>query len=237
MSFMFNQEYTIFLFPFAGGSAQSFTSLTTSFEQHSFLRPIPVHYPGRGILFGERLCENIECLVDALYEEVKNSIVEPYVFWGHSMGGLLSYLLTRKLKKGGEKLPKHLFISACAGPSVSRNFSTEQLSSIQFWNFIKELGGCPKELLEEDELMDLFEPVLRADFKCIEQYTHKEEEKLNVPITLLLGNQDRISLSEAKLWQEETSLPVRIRYFEGGHFFLFNHVSEITDLIYQTSLS
>lgn len=46
------------------------------------------------------------------------------------------------------------------------------------------LNGTPREILGNDELMELILPVLRADFAILETYEYHEEPPLDVPITV-----------------------------------------------------
>lgn len=66
--------------------------------------------------------------------------------------------------------PQGLIISGCHAPHLH---SERQLSHRDDADFIAELidiGGCSPELRENQELMSLFLPLLRADFYATESY-------------------------------------------------------------------
>lgn len=92
------------------------------------------------------------------------------------------------------------------------------------------MGGCPEEILTNNELMVLFEPSLRADFKAIETYVYEKKNPLKIPLTVFIGNKDRVTWEDAKAWQDESAHAVDIKEFEGNHFFIFQHKKEITAL-------
>ncbi len=223
-------KYTLFLFPYAGGSSYSFNTLLPFLEPYFNVKVI--EYPGRGVCFGKELVSDIKMLVDIVFLDVKEDLNRHYFFWGHSMGALVCYLLAKKIQDMGvQESPKYLFLSGSRGPKVPITSSSHTLPYNTFWAVINDLGGCPDEVLQSEELKELFEPILRADFKCMETYKHIEQSKLNVPITLMLGTNDTVSEQEAKLWEAETSEPVDLHLFEGDHFFIFEQYQGIVDLI------
>lgn len=222
-------KYTLFLFPYAGGSSYSLNSLIPLLEPYFNVRAI--EYPGHGTCFEKDLVSDINKLTDLVFLDVQEDLHRPYIFWGHSMGALVCYLLTKKLQDMGYKVPEHLFLSGSRGPQFPITSSSHTLPYEAFWKVIQDLGGCPDEVLQSEELKELFEPILRSDFKCMETYRHIGGAHLNVPISLLLGREDTVSESEAKLWEAETSGPVELHMFEGNHFFIFEQSQSVVDLI------
>ena len=69
--------------------------------------------------------------------------------------------------------------------------------------------------------MELFSPILRADFELCETYTFREDEPLDVPISAFGGLEDPdVSRDDLMAWKEHTRGPFKLRMFPGGHFFL-----------------
>lgn len=218
----------LYTFSFAGGSSYSLDLYKKYFlEQHTL---ISQEYPGRGRKMGLSLIDEASQLVEHFYSDFKHRS-DYFCFYGHSMGTLVSYLLTRKLHKNGNALPLHLFVSGRGGPANALDETRYNLPKVEFWQRIKELGGSPEEVLADQDLMDFFEPILRADFKTIETYQYQEAEPLDIPITVFLGKDDKVTEEEALLWQKETTHPIDIHYFSGGHFFVFDHAKEIAGIM------
>jgi len=95
------------------------------------------------------------------------------------------------------------------------------LSDSEFLNALEQYGGLPKEAVREQEFMELFLPVLRADLKIDEKYTYAPDAPLVCPITVLGGEDDPITrLTELEGWSSETIRDFSLRLFEGGHFFV-----------------
>ncbi|OAD23667.1 Microcystin synthetase associated thioesterase, partial [Candidatus Thiomargarita nelsonii] len=108
------------------------------------------------------------------------------------MGSILGYLLTKRILNAGKPAPLHLFVSGRKAPSVVDDDPPKhQLPKQKFINHINVLGGLPPEILEHTELMDFFEPILRADFQAIETYIYQPASPFDIPITILQGLADK----------------------------------------------
>ncbi len=223
------KQPNLFLFPFAGGSSYSYRMFKDIFPKEFSLTSI--EYPGRGARMRENLLKETQSLVAQSDLTVSRGLHAPYFFFGHSMGTLISYLLIKKFQKEKKELPVHLFVSGRGGPSQPPENIRHNLPTDEFWTAVEELGGCPEEVLSSKELKEFFEPILRADFEALETYQYESSAPLNIPITIFLGKDDKVTHEEALLWQRETIYPIEIHYFEGGHFFIFDHVKEISQLI------
>ena len=113
-----------------------------------------------------------------------------------------------------------------------------QLGKEDFLRYIDELGGLPQELLHNAEFMDFVEPILRADFQAVETYAYQPSPPHEVPLTVLAGKEDlKTPYMDILPWKKESGIPVRIELFTGGHFFIFDHVSEIATFFATTLLS
>ncbi len=227
------KKLNLYCLPFAGGNKYSYREFVE--KAPSFLNIITLEYPGRGAKTKEPLLSDINSLVDNLYKQMSNDIdVINYGLYGHSMGGLISYLLTLKIIENKKQAPSHLFITGTAGPSApSRQEEKKRylLSKKKFIEEIIELDGMPEEILQNEELLYYFEPILRSDFKLSENYIHKDHTPLNIPITVITGTAEDIEQDDILLWQKETIFKVDFKKMPGKHFFIFKHTQAIIDII------
>ncbi|MGZ7274526.1 thioesterase II family protein, partial [Streptococcus pyogenes] len=77
-------------------------------------------------------------------------------------------------------------------------------------------------VLQNDELMDLFLPPLRADLAIYETHSPEPGEPLSIPMTAMGGARDHTLVREdIEAWREHTRGAFTSRMFEGGHFYLF----------------
>jgi surfactin synthase thioesterase subunit len=210
----------LFCFPFAGGGAISYRGLGNRFDGVSVST---LELPGRGTRFSEPLLYELDHIVDDLCERIRCRLDNSYAFFGHSMGATVAYALTKRIIEEGLPQPRILFLSGSRGPSVSRNEQRHLLPRPEFFEMLMKLGGCPEEILNERELMELYEPVLRADFAVIDNYRHRQTPPLNMPIIVFNGVDDSVSADEAREWQRESTQLIRYFEFPGDHFFIFRH--------------
>lgn len=218
--------------PFAGGTSFSFRPIQNYLDQS--IQVTSVEFPGHGTRFREPLINDLHSLVEDIYAQLPINGT-PFALWGHSMGGIAAYLLAHLIRFHNRPLPIHLFISGSSAPSIPRREkSVYCLPRDAFIEKLNTYGGVPKEVLEETELMDLFLPVLRADFQALETYQYINTTPLPIPITAMYGNQEEINEKDVLAWQQESSLPLILKRYEGKHFFIFENAASIANDISNT---
>ncbi|MCP4020309.1 MAG: thioesterase [Desulfobacteraceae bacterium] len=232
-----HQKIQLFFFPFAGASFYSYNPLVKALPEHRF-DTHTLELPGRGKRIKDPLLSNVSDMADDLFGKIKDQISPPYVFFGHSLGSIVSYEVVLKIVDNGLEPPIHFFASGRGGPQVpSKNKNTEFLDEDAFYEKLKNYGGTPDQVLQEKELMAFFEPVLRADFIAAESYECRHCHKIPVPISVLNGTLDSVKPHEALKWQAITESPITCKEFYGKHFFLFDHTKDIGSIICQTLLN
>jgi surfactin synthase thioesterase subunit len=222
----------VFFIPFAGGNRYSFREYFKKIPPA--LDFIALEYPGRGMRMNDALLTDVGAIVNDLYSQIRQQVGgTPYAIFGHSMGALVAFLLARKLSDHRDRLPKYLFLTGTSGPSaISRNIKQRhQLGREEFIHAIREMGGLPDEILANEELLEYFEPILRADFTAVETYRYAEARPLNIPMTIVTGTDEEMSEEDISLWQQESVCRVKFQKLPGGHFFVLSHVAAILEMI------
>lgn len=214
----------------AGGDKYSWRryqeALSTQIEK------VFLELPGRGDRFSEPLLQSTDEMIDDLYEQVRNLLDRPYVLVGKSMGALHTYLLLHKIRENAQPLPLHVFLGSRKCPtSYTQHVKIATLSSEEFWEGVKGYGGCPPALLQHKELMELYEPILRADFHSLESYVHQVKSPLPISATVMVGKEDKIALSETYSWQDHFSQEITFHKMLGGHFFMHEQAFTISKMI------
>lgn len=227
----YNSQLRLFMLPYAGGNMYSYRSLENELGAKVLAHPLEL--PGRGRRFTEALITDITKAVDDLFDHIKEYLRKPYAFFGHSMGSVLAYLITSKINREGYPLPVHIF---CSGRSGLWNEHPEPwylLPSDAFWKKIYDLGGLPGSNALNDELRSMFEPILRADFELVQTIEKQEYGKyymVNVPITVFLGKDDRITTAPSS-WHQHTRYQPQVVYFEGNHFYFLDQHTLLAEYI------
>ncbi|MEU9191962.1 thioesterase II family protein [Streptomyces hundungensis] len=188
-----------------------------------------VQLPGRGSRYGEPMFASLKALVAAFLDEVPLG-PEPFAFFGHSLGSLIAYEVTRALRDAGRPLPYRLILSGYPAPHRRHVRATDPLHRLPDDELIERVakihGGIPQEVLDSAELRELIVGPLRDDYRVLETYTWREAEPLPVPITLLGGSADH-PREELDAWREHTTQDLTIRQFPGGHFYLREHPAPV----------
>lgn len=226
-----DNSVNLFCLPYAGGNKYAFRKYQELAP--SFIRCIPLELPGRGKRLKEPLLDNITEMVEDIFGQISHLLsADPFAIYGHSLGGTLAYLLAHKIKAATGLEPKHLFISGCSGPSNKiKEVPTHMLDRAKFIKKLREIGGSPEEILNDSKLLDFFEPMLRADFKAVETFEYRELERFNIPITAIIGLEEKIAVEDANLWEIETHGNVKVIELPGDHFFIFPQAETIIKLI------
>jgi medium-chain acyl-[acyl-carrier-protein] hydrolase len=221
----------LFCFHYAGGGASIFQSW--SHKLPSDIEVYAVQLPGRETRFGERPFTSLLPLVDKLCRVIYPYINIPYVFFGHSMGALVSFELAQMICKRYGKSPEHLFVSGRLAPHLqSSKPQIHQLPPAEFLEEIRLLNGTPDSILNNKELMELIIPILRADFAVCETYQYQPSEPLTCPITVIGGNLDKsVDFHRLQSWQQHTTNHCSLHILDGDHFFVNTCQSEVLKII------
>ncbi|HEX7181023.1 MAG TPA: thioesterase II family protein [Thermoanaerobaculia bacterium] len=210
----------MFCFPYAGGGASTYRGWSASLPPD--VEVCPVQLPGRESRLREEPFTRPEPLIRILADVLAPHMDMPFVFFGHSMGGMISFELSRELRRRGRTLPLHLFVSGRRAPHVPpREEPIHNLPEPEFIEELRRLQGTPEEVLQHAELMKLLTPVLRADFSVNETYTYTEEEPLDPGISAFGGlGDDEVTREDLEGWKQHTRGKFRLRMLPGDHFFL-----------------
>jgi medium-chain acyl-[acyl-carrier-protein] hydrolase len=214
-------QVRLLCFHHAGGGASFYREWLKPDAFPEDIRVLPVQLPGREDRFREPAFQTMQPLVDALLDNIAPFLVPPFGFFGHSMGALVAFELTRQLQTAGRPLPIHVFLSAKRPPHLTRRAALAGLPDTELTAAVRTLNGTPAEVFEHRELVALMLPILRADFSVSETYPYRVGDPLACPITAFVGTTDpEASETDAQAWVRETREPLAVRVFEGDHFFI-----------------
>lgn len=213
----------LFCFPYAGGGASAYFAWSRALRDDP-IEVVAVQPPGRENRLREEPYRDLASLVAALDAAIAPRLDRPFAFFGHSMGALLAFELTRRLRESGGPLPAHLFVSGARAPDLADD--DEPLHPIADDDAFLEAvatryGGIPPIVLENAELRSVILPALRADMTLTESYVYRDTPPFPCDIAAY-GGADDARVGEARLarWRGWTSGDFSCRQYEGDHFFL-----------------
>lgn len=219
----------LFCMPYAGGGVAPyrlwFRSLPDDIEVHA------VQLPGRESRLRETPLTSIHEMVHAVRPAIEAATDLPYAIFGHSMGALMAYELTCVLESSTSRSPSRLFVSARRGPDEpDHRPPVHGLPEPQFLDELQErYGAIPDAVRSEPELMELLLPVLRADIRAVETYVPTPDAIVRCPVEVYGGISDTHPMpAQLSQWSRVVSTPVRIRTFDGDHFYLNSQREALT---------
>jgi medium-chain acyl-[acyl-carrier-protein] hydrolase len=214
-------ETCLFLFPYAGGGPAVFNKWVSEFPSNT--ESWIAHYPGRGSRHHETPIKQISALAENLFHAIQPLLSKPFVFFGHSLGGLVAFELARHLRRKDLPQPQILFISGCGAPHLpDPHPPIHSLPDMEFLKSLQQLNGIPAELSHQPDVMQFLLPSLRADFEAVELYGYvSDEAPLPIPIVAFGGSHDpRLSRERIDGWAVHSDSGFQSQYFPGDHFFI-----------------
>lgn len=206
----------LFCIPFEGGGTHSFKPWEHKLNRDFDLEILELS--GRGnklkLPFYNSLAEGI----DDLYSDISGILPgQPYAFYGHGLGGLLTYELYFKIKNEGLPLPFHIFISDLFPPHMKKKKEINNLPDNDFFSEVVKQGLIPEKLLKHEILIEMIRPVLRADIRIMESHHFNSgREKLACPLTVFAGVKNGIKKNELYSWSGYTEKDFNLHQFSGG---------------------
>lgn len=223
-----NAQYRLIIFPHAGGTAQRYHKWATYFSD-SPIEVVIIQYPGRAERLQQKPITSMTELIDQLYKAFQNYLDKPFLTYGHSLGGLVSYELMSKLNKSNQQIARKMIISGKRAPHLKASYQpVHKLTDSELIRVIREFNGTPSEILDAQDLLTLLLPCIRSDFMIDETYQHKESPQLDVALLVLGGENDPLAtLEELMPWRFYVSNDFKIKVYQGDHFFHFKNEKEI----------
>ncbi|MFG3207669.1 thioesterase II family protein [Streptomyces sp. NPDC048192] len=190
--------------------------------------------PGRGPRDTRPALTHAGELIEHFLHELDDRLTGRYAFFGHSMGGLVAYELTRRILDLGRTPPVWLGVSARGtlhpdGDAVRRH----TMSDAELRRELAAMGGTPSELLDHEELWELFAPTIRADLRMSETWrTRPLDAPLPVPLSVFGGTRDQVAPPHRlDGWAAASEHFLGRHLFDGGHFYFQDRLPDVTGRI------
>jgi len=204
-------------FAHAGAGASSFNGWPRLLPPEVQL--VKAQLPGREDNLARPALRQIGPLVDELLPQVVGLCDRPFAVYGHSMGALVAFEVTRALRRCGRGLPVALFVSGRRAPHKPLRLPRlHSLSDEALVAHLRGMGGTASELLDRPRWRAHYLPTMRADLELSDMYACAQEPPLDCPLYAFLGDADReMHREDWEAWSEQAAAGFERQLLPGGH--------------------
>jgi medium-chain acyl-[acyl-carrier-protein] hydrolase len=210
----------LYAFPHAGAGSTAVRRLCTELADE--FDTFGVRLPGRE----SRLSDPVETVMAELADKLADELVRhaegrPVVLYGHCAGSAIAYEVARRLDPGQLR---GLAVSSHPAPGSIRREPTWALPREDFLRQVETDGYLPPQILGNEEMLEIYEAVVRADYELIETYELALYERGSVdPVsapTVAVYSRDDHTTERAHIdaWSAFTTGPFQVvPLASGGH--------------------
>lgn len=221
------QPVLLHCFAHAGAGVSSFRGWPA--DLGTGVTPVPHLLPGRDARRREPRVTGREALLAELMDHFR-APPGPYVLYGHSLGALVAYTLTRALHEAGLPGPALLAVGACPPPDTASELSDAcRDSDERLLPLLDAVGALPEGAAPGDFWHRSVMPVLRDDLTLADRLRAAARAPvgggpLTVPVLAVAGEDDPVARPDQLAgWQRWTAGALVTRTLPGDHFFVRGH--------------
>ncbi|MFL6143041.1 MAG: thioesterase II family protein [Labedaea sp.] len=224
------QAVRMVLFPHAGGSASYYLPLSEALSPYADV--LTVQYPGRSDRFSEPCVDSVGALARGVADELRDWLDRPIVLFGHSLGASVAFEVARWLAADLAVPARELVVSGRHAPADVRDSGVHRRDDNGLLAQLSSMNGTDPRVLAEPELMEMFLPALRADYRAAETYVYSPGPPLGCPILALVGDSDDyVSPAQMRRWRDYTTGEFELAVLPGDHFYLAPQRSAVVSAI------
>lgn len=222
------------VFPHAGGAAVAYRALGTALAAAGSDAYV-MQYPQRG----DRLAHPAPVTVGELAQDLFDAgdwggitqTAGPLRLFGHCMGAVVAFEFARIAERNGVDVGA-LWVSASEAPSAVAASPSLPTAEAEIIAEMVDLGGTDPQLLADDDFVELLLMAVRADYEAFNRYACGTDVKIAADVYTVGGDRDhRISEDMLRSWEIHTTGAFTVSMFEGGHFYVNDHLADVAELI------
>lgn len=218
------------VFPHAGGAAAAYRGFATALAATGNDAYV-VQYPQRADRLSHPAPDTVEQLAADLYAAGDWARIGPLRLFGHCMGAIIAFEFARVAEEHGVDVGQ-LWVSASQAPHTVVTSPRLPTADAEVVANMVDLGGTDPRLLDDEEFIELLVRAVRADYVAFNRYVCGPDRKIRADIHLLGGRGDhRVSQDMLRRWEIHTGQAVTLTLFDGGHFYLNEHIDTVAELI------
>ena len=232
----------LYLLPYAGSGAMVYNQWKIE-----GIECVPIEYSGHGFRYQEPLLDNEADIIDDIMKQI--DFTEPYAIFGHSMGGLLTWLTVKCLACCRTlSLPERIFISACEPPNRLNLERYKEFSKPEaVIQYVRDYKRISDQRINTRVFKEVLLPVIQNDFHFLEKYDYKvngaincggignvaasDVESIDIPAVVIYSGDD--TLMSYEFMEEWMMFCTDIKFFEvsGDHFYIEDDKERILEII------
>jgi len=219
----------LFCFPYAGGGAAIYRQWPAWLPAD--IEVAAVQLPGREWRIQEPPLEDLHAMALDACDAIRPMLDKPFALLGISMGGSLIFELARVLRSAGLPQPCCLFPLAVGAPHIPESKLYHTMPDEELIAEIRDFGVMSDEFMQNQELLELALPILRADCVAHETYRYAAQPPFEFPIWVYGGIGDEtVDRERLDAWSVHSNTETRVHMVAGGHLF----VDEMPDMLMQS---
>lgn len=223
----------LYCLPSAGSSASMYSEWKNYAPQ--WLNICPIEYSGHGTRIREELIHNPDIITQEITSAILNRNKRKFILFGHSLGTALIWRIVKKLQSLGQE--SRLEMIVISGRRETSTLANEPrgrhlLPREDFIQAVLKYSGLPQELLNQNELLDFFLPILRNDFHLNDYLVDDASTLTCCPLIAVAGDSDPDIISPDMMikWRKYSEQWLGFYPLPGNHFYL-NKIENIKEII------
>ena len=221
---------SVVVFPHAGGAAAAYRPLAKALLANG-VDAFVVQYPQRADRRDHPAPGGIGELALELFEAGDWASAAPLSLFGHCMGAVVAFEFARVAERRGVPV-RVLWASAGHAPSTVAADGPLPTSESGVLADMVDLGGTDPVLLDDEEFVELLVTAVQADYRALNAYSCRPDVRIGADIHAVGGDRDhRISREALGGWETHTCGRFEVSEFEGGHFYLNDHLDAVARLV------
>lgn len=222
----------VVVFPHAGGAAAAYRHFATALADNG-VDAYLVQYPQRADRLAHPAAETIEELAVELLEAGDWDGLGSLQLFGHCMGALVAFEFARLAEQRGIDV-RQIWASASQAPSAVADAPRAPTTDRELVADMVDLGGTDASLLDDEDFLELLLPAVRADYQAFNRYACGDDQRVAADVHAVGGRSDhRVAQELLRRWELHTASEFKLTLFDGGHFYINDHVSSVAQLVSQ----
>jgi surfactin synthase thioesterase subunit len=214
-------DVVLVCFPFAGAGPSFFYDWRDKAGQSLSIHSVAMPGKERRILEPPET-DAVQAVSKLIQELTPQLLGKRIIAFGHSMGAILAYEFTRQLQESRSPLLlRALIVSGSPVPWKPRIQRASGLPDRDFLAAVQAFSGFNHPALNDEGLLKMLLPALRADVMLHENYVPPSTPAFDIVVSGMRGvNDELVTAIDVQEWAQVTQGQFNYIEHPGGHMYL-----------------